>query len=175
MAVGISIHGSKLTTVAVILLGKERLVNLSTVLIRSRLNLEGTWVEILIHIKAVVPVASQIAIHIQREFLQSEMIALIVQSTIESFLTLLGERVHGITDITGSDSCLCNLEQSLMAQTCITTPDGIDRMRIGSLSNRQTILQNVDIGRRQADLNLTRTNRTGCIEHHITITLFLST
>ena len=100
MAVGISIHGSKLTTVAVILLGKERLVNLSTVLIRSRLNLEGTWVEILIHIKAVVPVASQIAIHIQREFLQSEMIALIVQSTIESFLTLLGERVHGITDIT---------------------------------------------------------------------------
>ncbi len=58
MAVGISIHGSKLTTVAVILLGKERLVNLSTVLIRSKLNLEGTWVEILIHIKAVVPVAS---------------------------------------------------------------------------------------------------------------------
>ena len=144
MAVGISIHGSKLTTVAVILLGKERLVNLSTVLIRSRLNLEGTWVEILIHIKAVVPVASQITIHIQREFLQSEMIALIVQSTIESFLTLLGERVHGITDITGSDSCLCNLEQSLMAQTCITTPDGIDRMRIGCVSNRQTILQNVD-------------------------------
>lgn len=45
MAVGISIHGSKLTTVAVILLGKERLVNLSTVLIRSSLNLEGTWVE----------------------------------------------------------------------------------------------------------------------------------
>ena len=35
MAVGISIHGSKLTTVAVILLGKERLVNLSTILVRS--------------------------------------------------------------------------------------------------------------------------------------------
>ena len=35
MAVGISIHGSKLTTVAVILLGKERLVNLSSILIRS--------------------------------------------------------------------------------------------------------------------------------------------
>ena len=39
-------------------------------------------------------------------------------------------------DVTGSDSCLCNLEQSLMAQTCITTPDGIDRMRIGCVSNR---------------------------------------
>ena len=64
------------------------------------------------------------------------MIALIVQRTIESFLTLLGERVHGITDITGSDGSLGNLEQTLMAQTCITTPDGIDRMRIGCVSNR---------------------------------------
>ena len=136
MAVGISIHGSKLTTVAVILLGKERLVNLSTVLIRSRLDFEGSRVEILIHIKAVVPVLTQITIHIQREFLQSEMIALIVQCTIESLLSLLCERVHCITDITGSDSCLCNLEQTLMAQTCITTPDGIDRMRIGSVSYR---------------------------------------
>ena len=175
MAIGILIHGSELTTIAVILLGEECLVNLSTVLIRSRLNLEGSRVEILIHIKAVVPVLTQITIHIQREFLQSEMIALIVQRTIESFLSLLGERVHGITDITGSDGSLGNLEQTLMAQTCITTPDSIDRMRIGNVSNRQTILQHVDIGRRQAYLNLTRTIRTGCIEHHITITLFLST
>ena len=175
VTVGILIHGSELTTIAVILLGEESLVNLSTVLIRSRLNLEGSRVEILIHIKAVVPVLTQITIHIQREFLQSEVIALIVQRTIESFLSLLGERVHGITDITGSDGSLGNLEQTLMAQTSITTPDSIDRMRIGSVSNRQTILQNVDIGRRQAYLNLTRTIRTGCIEHHITITLFLST
>ena len=35
VAVGILIHGSELTTVAVILLGEESLVNLSTVLIRS--------------------------------------------------------------------------------------------------------------------------------------------
>ena len=35
VAVGILIHGSELTTIAVILLGEESLVNLSTVLIRS--------------------------------------------------------------------------------------------------------------------------------------------
>ena len=103
------------------------------------------------------------------------MIALIIQSTIETFLTLLGKRVHGITNVTSSDGSFCNLEQALMAQTCIATPDGIHRVRIGCISNRQAILQYIDIGRRQAYLNLTRTIRTGCIEHHITITLFLST
>ena len=35
MAIGILIHSGKFTTVAVILLGEERLINLSTVLIRS--------------------------------------------------------------------------------------------------------------------------------------------
>lgn len=89
------------------------------------------------------------------------------------FLAELGGG-KSLINLTGSDGSLGNFEQSLMAQTCITTPDGIDRMRIGCVSNRQTILQNVDIGRRQAYLNLTRTIRTGCIEHHITITLFLS-
>ena len=136
MTVGILIHSGKFTTVAVILLGEERLVNLSTVLIRSRLNLEGSRVKILIHIEAVVPVLTQITIHIQREFLQSEVIALIIQSTIETFLTLLGKRVHGITNVTSSDGSFCNLEQALMAQTCIATPDGIDRMRIGCISYR---------------------------------------
>ena len=101
------------------------------------------------------------------------MITLIVQRTIESLLTFLGERVHGITDITGSDSCLCNLEQSLMAQACIATPDGIHGMWIGGVGDRQTILQHVNICRRQAYLNLTRTIGTCGIEHHVAITFLL--
>ena len=59
VAVGILIHSGKLATVAVISLGDESLIDLGTVLIRSRLNLEGTRVEVLIHIKAVVPVLAK--------------------------------------------------------------------------------------------------------------------
>ena len=80
------------------------------------------------------------------------------------FLAELGGE-KSLINLTGSDGSLGNFEQSLMAQTCITTPDGIDRMRIGCVSNRQAILQIVVVFRRRSYRNLPMATRTGCVEH----------
>ena len=73
MAVGVLVHRSKLTMIVVVSLGKKCLVDLGTILIRSRFNLEGSWVEVLVHIKAIVPILSEVSIQIEGEFLQSEV------------------------------------------------------------------------------------------------------
>ena len=174
VAVGILIHGGKLATLVVVLLGEERLVDLRTVLVGRRLDFERTGVEVLVHVDAVEPVLTQVTVHVERELLQSEVVALVVERSVEALLTFLGKGVDGVADVAGGDGSLGNLEQTLVAQAGIAAPDGVDRVGIGGIGNGQAVLEHVDIGRWQTNLNLSRAVGAGCVEHHVAVALFLS-
>lgn len=69
--------------------------------------------------------------------------------------------------------CFGNFLQSLMAEAGVASPQGVQRMRIGGVGNGQAVLQHIDVGRGQANLNFTRTIGAGCVEHHVTVAFFL--
>ena len=157
MAVGIFVHGGEGAAVAVVLLRYGTFIYLRTVLEWRRLELESSRIEVLVDASTIVPAVLQTAVDVQRYLVESEVVSLIVQRTVESVLAEVREGVDGIADIAGGDGCLGNLQQSDMRQAGIGTPRSIHAVGVGSIGNGQTILQDVDIGRRQTNLDFART------------------
>ena len=96
-----------------------------------------------------------------------------VERAVEAFRAELCERVDGVADVAGGDGRLGDLQQSHVAQAGIGAPHRVDRMGIGGVGHGQSVFQYVDIGRRQTDLNLSRTVGTGGVEHDIAVALLL--
>ena len=65
VAVAVLVHGSELASLAAVALGDECLVDLCAVLEGSGTDLEGAWVEVLVHAGAVEPVFGQAAVGIE--------------------------------------------------------------------------------------------------------------
>ena len=154
--------------------GQRELIDLRTVLEWGRLDVEGSRVKVLIHVGAVEPSFTQTTVQVQGHFLHAEMIGLVIQRSVESFLSQLRERVYRITDISGGYGCFRDLEQSHMAQTHVTSPQRVHGMRVGGIGNRNAVLQHIDIGRGQTDLNLSRPVGAGCVQHDISVAFFVT-
>lgn len=104
--------------------------------------------------------------------MQSEVVALVVERSVEPFLSELCERVDGVADVAGGDGRLGNFEQSLMTEAGVASPQGVHRMGVGSVGNGQAVLQYVDVGGGQSDLNFARAIGAGCVEHHVAVAFF---
>ena len=85
-------------------------INLCTVLIGSKTQLESSRVEILINTSAVKPTFPGITADIQVDLLLTEMIRIIIQFTPEFFRPELRMRVYRISNSTGCDSRFRNLQ-----------------------------------------------------------------
>ena len=156
MAVGIAVHCRELTPALAVASGESRLVYLRAVLKGRRPYLERSRVEVLIKACAVIPSLSDGAVEVERELLQAEVVRLVVESAVESFLSQLRERVDGISYVSGSDCRLRDFEQSHMAHARVRAPVGVDRVRIGGVGDGQSVLQHIHVGRGQSYLYLPR-------------------
>ena len=59
-----------------------------------------------------------------------------------------------------------------MRKAGVGTPISVDAMRVGRVGDGESVLEHVDIGRGQADLDFARAVGAGRIEHHVAILLF---
>ena len=103
MAVAVMIHGGQLAPAFGIAFRQGELVNLCAVLERGRFDFERSRVEILVDAAAVEPVFGNFPVQVHREFLHAEMVCLVVQRAVETFLPQLGERVDRIADVSSGD------------------------------------------------------------------------
>ena len=85
-------------------------INLGTVLIGSKTQLESSRVEILINTSAVKPTFPGMTADIQVDLLLTEMICIIIQFTPEFLRPKLRMRVYRISNSTGCDSRFRNLQ-----------------------------------------------------------------
>ena len=174
MAVGIVVHGCQLAPALVVEVGESHLIYLCAILILRTAYLECSGVEVLIHVGTVKPVFTDGTVQIQRIFLLTEVVGLVVERAMESLLAKLCPRVDSIADVTRCYCCLRDFQQSHMTMACIGAPVGVDTVRICSKGNGETVFQYVDISRRQTYLNLARSVGTGGVEHHVAVALFLA-
>ena len=174
MAVAVVIDGSQFAAAFVVLLGEGELIDLCAVLERSRFDFERSRVEVLIDASAVVPVFGDVAVQVERKLLHTEVVALIVKCSVESFLSELGERVDGVTDVAGRDGRFRDFQQSHVAQAGVGAPQRVDGVRVGGISDGDTVFQYVDVGRGESDLDFARAVGTGGIQHDVTVTFFFT-
>ena len=126
MAVAVVIDGGQFATVIVVFLRQGEFIDLRAVLEGSRFDFERSRVEVLVDASAVIPVTGDVAVHVERELLHAEVVALVVQGAVKAFLPQLGEGVDGVSDVSGSDGCLRNFQQSHVVQAGVGTPKGVD-------------------------------------------------
>ena len=65
MAVAVMIDGCQFTPVVIILLRKSKLIDLRTILERSRFNLKGSRIKILVNTSTIEPVLGKTSVQVQ--------------------------------------------------------------------------------------------------------------
>ena len=174
MAVAVMIDGGQFAPSFVVLLGEGEFIDLGTVLEGCRPDFEGSRVEVLVDASAIIPVASHVSVDVERELLHAEVVALVVERSVEAFLAQLAEGVDGIADVSGGDGGFGYLEQSHVAQAGIGAPQGVDRVGVGGVGDGDSVFQYVDVGRGEPDLNFPGSVGAGRVEHDVTVTFFLA-
>ena len=60
-----------------------------------------------------------------------------------------------------------------MGEAGIRAPRGVDGVGIGGIGNGESVLQHIDVGGGESDLDLARAVGAGRVEHHVAVALLL--
>ena len=98
------------------------MIKLGTVTEVFKLRRETTRIEVLIDAGCIEPAVSDATGHIHVYILPPKMVGAVIQDSFELLLPQFGERIYGISDVSGSNSRFRRCHQPYFAQAGIAAP-----------------------------------------------------
>lgn len=86
--------------------GQSEVVYLGTVSVISKVELEASWIEVLVYAGSVEPVVADASREVEIEVLHTEVVSLVVKLALKLLLSQLAERRYSVGDITSGDGRL---------------------------------------------------------------------